>query len=113
VVVAVCSLCAFDAFVLPGLRYPLHASCKIAWSWPSTNCSTVMAKILDQIDLWKTRDNCPNDAGEKCLYTLTNLSPTTILVHHTSPKKGYIDDLSFAFVDGGTKCDCNARPCFS
>lgn len=34
------------------------------------SCDMVKDKIKTQISTWKTADNCPNGAGEKCLYTV-------------------------------------------
>ena len=84
---------------------PIHASCNLDWSWPSTDCVTIQNKILAQIDLWTTDSNCPNGAGEKCLYKTKSKTDTQILATHTTPKKGYVDDLTFTFKPNGNGCN--------
>ena len=83
---------------------PLHASCNLYWVFPSTDCATVENAILKQIDLWTTADNCPNGAGEKCLYKTISKSDTQIKATHTTPKKGYVDDLTFTYAAAGNGC---------
>jgi hypothetical protein len=107
VVVVLLNVSCCNAINIPGLRFPLHASCKLTWSWDKTDCLTIHDAILKQIDSWKTDDNCPNGAGEKCLYTLKSQTLTEIKATHTTPKKGYIDDLTFSFVAGTGICNIN------
>ena len=85
------------------LKYPLHASCKVSWSWPATDCSVPMGKIVDQINLWTTADNCKN-GGEKCLYTLVSKNTVTIKATHKTPVKFYIDDLTFTVTSNTGTC---------
>ena len=73
-----------NALEIPGISGPLHASCKVHWSWPLTDCKTIQSSILNQISLWTTEDNCKN-GGEKCLYTLKSQSDNSILAAHTTP----------------------------
>lgn len=35
------------------------------------DCASVNKKIVDQMNAWKSADNCAN-GGEKCLYTVRN-----------------------------------------
>jgi hypothetical protein len=89
---------------LPTLAGPLHASCNLDWDWPSTDCKTVQDKLLNQIQLWNDDKNCPNGAGEKCLYKTQSHSDAEIKATHTTPKKGYVDDLTFSFTVTGSGC---------
>jgi hypothetical protein len=93
------------AFIQAG---PSHASCKLEWNWPATNCKVVADKLLSQIDLWKTRDNCAQ-GGEKCLYKLVSQSDTEIKATHTTPKKDYVDDLTFTLVPSGNSCKVKVK----
>ncbi|XP_074659170.1 uncharacterized protein LOC141911948 [Tubulanus polymorphus] len=86
--------------------YPLHASCKIDWTF-GEDCKIIRDKILNQISVWKTDDNCKN-GGEKCLYTLLSATANTIEAQHTTPVKHYNDTLNFTF-NSGTLCRVKAR----
>lgn len=90
------------------LRYPLHASCKVKWTWPNTDCSVPLNALLAQIDAWKTDDNC-KQGGEKCLYSLVSSTSTTINAKHATPVKKYIDDLTFTFKNDGATCNADVR----
>lgn len=85
------------------LKYPLHASCKASWSWPNTDCSVPMSKLVDQINTWTTADNCKN-GGEKCLYTLVSKNTVTIKATHKTPVKFYVDDLTFTVTSNSGTC---------
>ncbi|XP_033762440.1 uncharacterized protein LOC117343974 [Pecten maximus] len=75
--------------------YPLHASCKIDWS-VNASCDDVQTKIVQQINDWNGRSMC--NESQKCLYLLKGDSPgVKITATHETPKKGYIDDLTFDF----------------
>lgn len=86
------------------LRFPLHASCKVKWTWPNTDCGVPLKALLAQIDAWKTDENCKN-GGEKCLYSLVSNTSDTINAKHATPVKKYIDDLTFKFSKNGTTCN--------
>ncbi|KAJ7365180.1 hypothetical protein OS493_007831 [Desmophyllum pertusum] len=86
---------------------PLHASCKIDWTW-AVNCTVVKTTIVNQIHKWTTDDNCPDGDGEKCLYTLKEETADKITATHTTPKKHYVDDLTFTFGKNGSEI-CNAQ----
>lgn len=80
----------------PAAAGPLHASCKLTWDWPMVNCNAVQRRILKQIELWKTADNCKN-GGEKCLYSLVSQTADQVKATHKTPVKNYVDDLSMKF----------------
>lgn len=89
------------------LKGPLHASCKVEWSWPDTSCQDVQTRLLNQIALWTPEDNCKN-GGEKCLYTLISQSSNQIKATHKTPVKHYVDDLTFTFTNAGAQsCQVN------
>ncbi|XP_064614374.1 uncharacterized protein LOC135478040 [Liolophura sinensis] len=85
-----------------GTPAPLHASCKVTWTF-HTDCASVNKKIVDQMTAWKSADNCAN-GGEKCLYTIVSHDATTIKGKHTTPVKHYIDDLTFTFIPEDSNC---------
>lgn len=84
--------------------YPLHASCKVSWTWPNFPCKSVHDSIIQQINEWTTDDNCKN-GGEKCLYALVSQTTTSIKATHTTPVKKYVDDLTFTFNQNGGNCE--------
>ena len=94
------------ATAVPGVTGPLHASCKIVWLWANTDCKLVHSKIIDQMEEWKTEDNC-KDGGEKCLYTMTSQTDKQIKGTHMTPVKHYIDDLTFDFTQVNDNCQVN------
>jgi hypothetical protein len=83
---------------------PLHAQCNLDWTWPLTDCKTIQDKLLAQINTWADETNCPNGSGEKCLYKTQSHSDTEIKATHTTPKKGYVDDLTFTLTTTGSGC---------
>ena len=85
------------------LKGPLHAQCKVTWTWPNTACSVPMGAIVDQINKWTSEDNCKN-GGEKCLYTLKDHSSTMIKATHETPVKHYVDDLTFTVLKNDGTC---------
>lgn len=91
---------------IPGVTGPLHASCKVAWFWPQTDCKTVHSKIVNQISEWTTEENC-NNGGEKCLYKLISQNDKQIKATHTTPVKHYVDDLTFDFNQLNSDCQVN------
>lgn len=93
------------AFTIKG---PIHAQCKVKWTWPNTECGEVLKKLLNQIDAWKTADNCKN-GGEKCLYSLVSSTLNSIKAKHMTPVKKYVDDLTFSFENDGKTCNANVR----
>jgi len=88
----------------PSPRDPLHASCSVTWTL-SESCATAQQKIVDQMNLWdnedcetKPDDNKPH--GQKCLYHHTGTEGLVTTGTHTTPIHGYVDDLTFTFVEG-------------
>jgi len=89
----------------PGSGSPLHASCKIEWSWPNNKCPDIQQKLLAQISEWT--GEC-DGIGQKCLYKLVEQTPELIKATHTTPIKRYVDTLMFTFSEGtGVKEGCN------
>lgn len=89
--------------VITCLRYswftmPLHASCRIEFNWQKTNCDSVNEALVSQIKNWTGRENCLN-GGQKCLYNLVTASSDYIKATHTTPVKGYVDTLTFQFLN--------------
>ncbi|CAH3154514.1 unnamed protein product [Pocillopora meandrina] len=96
------SLMFMVVFHAVGSLGPLHASCKIHWSW-AVKCSMVNDAIVNQIQKWHSNETCPGGKGEKCLYTLESQTDTEIKAIHETPKKHYKDDLTFTFTANGTE----------
>merc|ERR1712168_1651298 len=62
---------------------PLHASCKIKWSF-GMSCNDVKQKIVNQVEMWKTADGCKN-GGEKCLYKMVSNTGNKLTITHETP----------------------------
>ena len=102
-------ICSIHSFSLKSLlKAPLHAQCNVDWSWPTTPCKTIQDKLLNQISIWTSDDNCKN-GGEKCLYKLIGQNETVIRATHETPVKHYVDDLTFKFSANGQQCSVNVR----
>ncbi|XP_071479354.1 uncharacterized protein [Diadema antillarum] len=97
--VALCSSLFVDGFTL---TYPLHASCKIDWTF-DVNCSVVGETLVKQMKIWETEANCQN-GGEKCLYAVTYQNDTYINGTHMTPVKHYVDDISFQLTSKKSGC---------
>ncbi|ESO97070.1 hypothetical protein LOTGIDRAFT_143540 [Lottia gigantea] len=89
------------------LSGPLHASCKIDWQF-GMECDAVMTKLVNQIKAMGGKSGCAN-GGEKCLYELTSSTSAQITAKHTTPVKGYVDDLTFTFKGGKTSNPCQVH----
>ena len=63
-------------------------------------CDVAMQAIIDQMNAWSGPDGCAN-GGEKCLYEYTGTEGNVVTGTHTTPVKGYVDDLELTFNDGG------------
>merc|ERR550534_3295741 len=48
------------------------------------------------MNLWTTRENCPN-GGQKCLYKFLSETGNTLKGTHTTPIKLYVDDIMYTF----------------
>jgi hypothetical protein len=81
---------------------PLHASCSVDWTF-QRSCADINKAIADQMKKWESDENCKS-GGEKCLYKLKTQTLTEITGTHETPKKHYIDDLSFTFRQDGDVC---------
>lgn len=88
------------------MAYPFHASCRVDWSF-GKSCDAVQAALRNQMEIWKTADNC--GTGQKCLYTFLNFTSTTLTGLHETPVKHYVDDISFTFTPGGGEDICNVQ----
>ena len=83
---------------------PLHASCHTTWTFEDTSCADVATAILKSgasmgvEDGWE--DACE---AEFCGYELSG-SATQIKGTHTTPKKHYVDDLTFDLTTNGNGC---------
>eukprot|EP00455_Lapot_gusevi_P044135 TRINITY_DN5465_c0_g1_i1.p1 TRINITY_DN5465_c0_g1~~TRINITY_DN5465_c0_g1_i1.p1 ORF type:complete len:161 (-),score=43.99 TRINITY_DN5465_c0_g1_i1:51-533(-) len=94
---AVAVLC----FCMPTAAGPLHASCKVTWTFPNTSCGIVNGALVKAVANLSGSD-C--GTSEKCLYSLVSASSSEIKVVHTTPVKHYADDVSFDFSQSGTDC---------
>ncbi|KAK3611300.1 hypothetical protein CHS0354_015714 [Potamilus streckersoni] len=95
----ICLIGASRAFML---GYPLHASCKVEWTF-GISCDQVKQRLVSQFEAWKTADNCAS-GGEKCLYTLKTNTDTMVAGTHETPVHHYIDDVSFTLTPSGSTC---------
>merc|ERR1711916_42033 len=84
---------------------PLHASCRIVYTFPSTSCKDASAAIVASINSM-THSDC--GSGEKCLYTLLSSSEARIKARHETPKKHYTDTMTFEFSGSGSSCEVSA-----
>ncbi|XP_048756013.2 uncharacterized protein LOC125666772 [Ostrea edulis] len=106
-------LCSIVVLVVLGqllglaLSGPIHASCKIDWSF-SVSCDTVSSKIKGQINTWATADNCAK-GGEKCLYKFVSEASNQLKAKHETPVKHYVDDLTFTFTPVSSSAGCNVQ----
>ncbi|XP_052248233.1 uncharacterized protein LOC127856204 [Dreissena polymorpha] len=88
--------------------YPLHASCKLDWVI-GKSCADAITALVTQANTWHDATNCPNGAGEKCLYTVTSQSNDTIKLTHETPVHHYIDDVVFTFAPGDSTDSCKVH----
>ncbi|KAL4222700.1 hypothetical protein ACF0H5_018741 [Mactra antiquata] len=68
------------------------------------SCNDVMIHLIQQVNTWNTADNCPNGAGEKCLYSMTSQEIDKLVVTHETPVHHYIDTITFTFMGSGSSC---------
>jgi len=90
------------------IGYPLHASCKIQWEFPSVTCAQFSANVTKQAKEWETPDNCQGGKNEMCNYKITSQSTSEIKGTHTTPVKAYTDDISFKMVASANGCNVEA-----
>jgi len=79
----------------PANSYPLHASCRVQYTF-GRSCDSVKSALANQMRTWATADNCAN-GGEKCLYHYKSETSTTLVGVHETPVKHYLDDMTFTF----------------
>lgn len=84
---------------------PLHASCKLTWNFPGQNCTSVQNHLVTSI---KDMDNENCGSSQKCLYKLKSSASGSVKATHTTPKKRYVDDLSFTLSANGDDCQVQA-----
>ncbi|XP_052813857.1 uncharacterized protein LOC128240905 [Mya arenaria] len=84
---------------------PIHASCKLDWVI-GQSCSDVKTALVTQANTWHDASNCPNGAGEKCLYTVKSDADLKITLTHETPVHHYVDDITFTFAAGTTAGTC-------
>jgi hypothetical protein len=88
---------------------PLHASCKLTWNFPSQNCTQTQNFFLNSIkEMDNTNCGEGDNLNQKCRYKLVSTQTNAMKATHTTPKKKYIDDLSFEFKDIDTGCKVEA-----
>ncbi|XP_070566693.1 uncharacterized protein [Ptychodera flava] len=85
-----------------GFQNPLHASCKVDWTF-GISCKEVNTRIVNQMKKWKGPENCEG-GGEKCLYEVIFSNATYIKGTHTTPVKKYVDTFTFTFVNANLTC---------
>lgn len=86
---------------VPVLGGPLHASCKLTWTFANQQCANVSRALVAAAQSMSGSD-C--GTGEKCLYSLTSFSDTAIKGVHETPKAHYKDDLSFTLTQNADTC---------
>ncbi|XP_064402499.1 uncharacterized protein LOC135348213 [Halichondria panicea] len=92
-------LCVLAACLSLGACGPLHASCKLTWMFPATNCSVVHDCLSYTItNLSGDPQDCKS--SEKCLYKLVSDTGSEIHSTHETPVKHYVDDQSFTLSAG-------------
>lgn len=109
-IMTACALVVVGIFCVLALNvwsYPLHASCQAKWYF-ETDCGVIHKSIVNQIKTWTSADNCKN-GGEKCLYSLLQDSENEIVATHTTPKKHYIDDMTFYFFSKNDTCTVKGK----
>ncbi|XP_060552401.1 uncharacterized protein LOC132713737 [Ruditapes philippinarum] len=72
------------------------------------SCSAVETKLHDQALAWQTAVNCQN-GGEKCLYSISSETGTTLKIIHETPVHNYKDTVTFTFSQGSTADSCNVH----
>ncbi|KAA8579297.1 hypothetical protein FQN60_007087 [Etheostoma spectabile] len=60
-------------------------------------CQVVYGSLVSQIKKWSTMAGCTM-GGQRCLYKLQSASVHFIAAKHTTPFKGYVDDINFRLV---------------
>merc|ERR1711911_400528 len=79
-----------------GSGYPLHASCRIQYTF-GRSCESAKAALANQMRVWEGTDNCPN-GGQKCLYHYVSETDRTLVGIHETPIMHYLDDMTYTFV---------------
>merc|ERR1711962_534274 len=98
-------------------KYPLHASCRLQWSFSTLSCPQVRQQLERQMRAWEGDSNCGTTSsscpelpcGQLCLYTLVDSTATTITAEHRTPAKRYVDDLTFTLTDSGSGRGCQVE----
>jgi hypothetical protein len=53
---------------------PLHAQCKVSWTWPKTDCGVPIKALINQIKKWTGPQNCnPPPVTISLVISITNL----------------------------------------
>ena len=81
---------------------PLHASCKLTWTFPGQQCADVAAALVDAATKM-SGDDC--NGSERCLYSVQSSSASKISAKHETPVKHYKDDLTLS-LSQQTANDC-------
>eukprot|EP00180_Rhodochaete_pulchella_P000640 Plantae.Rhodophyta-Rhodochaete_pulchella.ctg14724.p1 GENE.Plantae.Rhodophyta-Rhodochaete_pulchella.ctg14724~~Plantae.Rhodophyta-Rhodochaete_pulchella.ctg14724.p1 ORF type:complete len:276 (-),score=27.22 Plantae.Rhodophyta-Rhodochaete_pulchella.ctg14724:38-793(-) len=80
----------------------LHASCKLQWTFPSTQCSAASSTIVTAAQKMAGFDSCAS--SEKCGYVVGTYNASYFEGKHETPVKHYKDDLTISFSDSGSGC---------
>ncbi|XP_064647616.1 uncharacterized protein LOC135500237 [Lineus longissimus] len=102
---SVLSLCVVLLIVAGSYAGPLHASCKVKWTFNQA-CEDVQKTVVSQINKMQGPDGCEG-GGEKCRYKLVSNEGNVVKATHTTPVKEYVDDLSFTFAGQDKTCSCD------
>ncbi|XP_062509352.1 uncharacterized protein LOC134185556 [Corticium candelabrum] len=81
------------------LAYPIHAECKLTWTFPKTSCANVSTALIKQMKMWHTDKGCENGGEEKCLYTFKSFQGNVMKATHETPVHHYADDQTYTFTN--------------
>ncbi len=96
------SLVAGNEASINNVGGPLHASCKLTWTFPKDSCSTVSSSLINAANGMGKQSGWQEACGtssEKCGYELKADGAGKLSGTHTTPVKEYIDDLTFTLTD--------------
>eukprot|EP00117_Sycon_ciliatum_P043635 scpid96995/ scgid31572/ len=91
--IAAVILCYFSLQLGYTFGIPLHASCKVLYTF-NLPCKQVSTSLLRAAESLKGPDGC-KPGGEKCNYQVVFSNDTMLTGTHTTPVKHFVDEFSF------------------
>lgn len=92
-----------------GSWYPLHASCKMTYNFPSTSCADVASALSAAAAKMQGLDGCGTDPiTNYCGYTVTKSTPSYWAGTHLTANGKYTDDLTFDLSSASAGCTAAA-----